>query len=190
MESYDAVRRLTVGIAALVLVVGAVAGPSTRKTTVTFNQSVRVPGVVLPPGTYSFDAPSVTNRAIVRITDESGKFVTQVRGVTEPVQKPNHDIITFGANECGPKAIKLWFYPASGTAVRFVYSHKEATLIAASCNEPVPETRDDASGSPSQESKVYLMTPNGKEQEYKSEALSPSDQLDKNGFDADIKQQQ
>ena len=49
--------------------------------------------------------------------------------------------------------------------------------------------RDDASEIPSQNSKVYLMTPNGKEQEYNSEALSRSDQVDKNGFDTDMKKQ-
>lgn len=59
MERLDAARRLTIGIAALILVVGAVAGPSTRKTTVTFNQSVRVPRVDLQAGTYSFDAPQI-----------------------------------------------------------------------------------------------------------------------------------
>ena len=185
MKKLTPVKKITIGFATLLIVAAAVAGPSTRKTQITFSQSVRVPGTTLNAGTYYFDAPSFTNRTLVRITDETGNLVTQVMGLPEHIQKPNHDVITFGSHECGPKAIKLWFYAPSGTAVRFVYPKEEAASIAASCKEPVPEMHEKAAPvSQLEESKVYLATPKGKEEPYKPELLSTSDQMDQNGFDA------
>jgi hypothetical protein len=162
----------------------ALAGRANLKTRITFSGSVRVPGLVLPAGTYYFEAPNFNNRTTVRITKEDGSLVTQVAGVADYRHEANHEVIIFGDHECGPQAIKAWFYPGNKTGVRFVYPKEEAEVIAASCNEPVPETHEKYSETGQVENKVYIMTPQKQEQDYSPEALSGSDQADQNGFDA------
>src|SRR5215471_3760012 len=157
MKKTALLRGMSIGLAAMFIVAGAIGGVSTHKTKVTFNGPVRVPGKVLSTGTYFFDAPQMRNRTLVRITDENGNLVTQVTGIFERLRRqPGHAIITFGEHECSPRAIKLWLYPGSDTAVRFVYSKEEAELIASSCNEPVPEAHESTPpSSESEASKVY-----------------------------------
>jgi len=63
-------KRFAVGLATLLLIGTAIAGPSQRKTKITFGESVRAPGIALSAGTYYFLAPDSNNRTIVRIEDE------------------------------------------------------------------------------------------------------------------------
>jgi len=174
---------ILIGFSVLLYLVGIAAAISTHKTKVTFGQSVRVPGKVLTAGTYYFEAPNTNVRTIVKISDESGSLVTQFTGIPDYTHKPTHDIVTFGQHECGPRAVKSWFYPGDVYGVRFVYSKQEAELIAAACNEPVPETHESTRLSGTAADKVYLITPQKQEEEYTPEALSTSDQMDQNGFD-------
>ena len=185
MKKLSIARSILVGLVALSLA-AVMAVASVHRTKVTFSDSVHVPGATLSAGTYYFTAPESRNRAIVRIEDKDGNFVTQFMGLASYTRKPDHPIIVFGDHDCGPRAVKLWSYPDSGLVVRFVYPKEDATAIAASCNEPVPET--DAPMKDAQElqsSTVRLMTPQGKEEGYKPEALSASDERDKNGVDED-----
>ena len=134
-------------------------------------------------GTYFFEAPNRNNRTIVRVSKENGEFVTQFMGIPDFTREREHDIIVFGDHECGPKAIKAWFYPKSGQGVRFVYSEDEAAVIAASCDEPVPAIHEKTvSLQQLMVYKVYLITPRKQEEEYKPEALSHADEVDNNGF--------
>lgn len=175
-----------VGFATLILVAGAIAGPSTQRTRITFNGPVRVPGAVLGPGTYYFSTPLPHTRTLVRVDDENHKLVTQFMGISDYTQRSQHTVILFGDHECGPKAIKSWFYPGRNIGIRFVYPENEAVLIAAACNEPVPETHDNpVDASQLEGSTVYLMTPQKQEEAYKPGALSASDQGDQEGFNAD-----
>ena len=185
MKKFASAQAIVVGLIALLFVAVAIAGPSTRTTKITFSAPVRVPGTTLGAGTYYFKAPHVSNRAIVRIEDSNGRFVTQFMGVADYTQKRDHEVIIFGDHDCGSNAIKSWFYPNSGLGVRFVYPKQEAVEIAASCGEPVPEThKTNVDVSQLDAATVYLMTPQKEEEPYKSEALSATDQLDQRGFDA------
>ena len=132
MKQGKVVLAVMVGIAVLAFVSGVIADPSSRTTRVTFSGPVRVPGANLSAGTYFFRAPNVTNRMIVRIEDENRQFVTQFMGIPDKTRNRTHDIVLFGDHECGPKAVKSWFFPGSNTGVRFVYPQEEAALIAAS----------------------------------------------------------
>jgi hypothetical protein len=186
MKKFVVARPLIVGFACLIFVSGATGGPSTRRSKITFSGSVRVPGAILSAGTYYFSTPNPHTRIFVRVDDENHKFLTQFMGLSDYNRRSEHTVIIFGDHECGPKAIKSWFYPGSTLGIRFVYSEHEAALIAASCNEPVPETHENvADDSQLQDSTVYLMTPQQQEEAYKTDALSASDQLDQNGFNAD-----
>jgi hypothetical protein len=102
----------------LLVVSGATAGPTNRRTKITFSQPVRVPGVTLSAGTYYFSAPVGNNRALVRVEDENRNIVTQFMGIADYTNKTDHDIIVFGDHECGPKAVKSWFYPSADSFIR------------------------------------------------------------------------
>jgi len=186
MKCLTVARNIATGLATLLVVAGAIAGIATRKTKITIQEPVRVPGATLAAGTYYFQIPHVTSRTVVRITDQSGKLVTQFMGVTYNARKRDHDVMLFGSHECGTKAIKSWFYPGNDIGIRFVYPEEEAALIAASCDEAVPEIHENRpEDSQLQGYSIHVVTPKGQEQEYKPEALSASDQVDRNGFDAD-----
>lgn len=183
MKTQHLARAILIATAVCSMAVSASSSPATRKTRVTFNESVRVPGALLPAGTYFFETPQRNNRTIVRISKEDGSFVTQFMGITDFTRQREHDIVVFGDHECGPKAVKAWFYPASGQGVRFVYPEAEAEAIAASCDEPVPEIHEKTVSLPEVTTdKVYLITPKKQEEEYTPEALSHSDEVDNNGF--------
>jgi len=190
MKTPKAANMLLVILAAAFLAVLANAGPMTRKTRISFDGPVRVPGTILQAGTYFFDAPLVTKRTLVRITGEDGRLVTQVMGIPDFTRTRNHDIITFGEHECGPRAIKAWFYPGSSSGVRFVYPKEEAELIAAACHESVPEMHE-AQLDPQQlqSATIYLISPEKQEHEYKAEELSASDAADQIGFDGQAAQE-
>ena len=180
--------KIVAALAILLLITAATAGAENRRTKITFSGSVRVPGATLNAGTYYFLAPNFKNRALVKIEDENGQFITQFMGIADYTRKPDHDIITFGDHECGPKAVKSWFYPHSGTVVRFVYSEQEAASIAAACNDPVPEIHENSLNAAQLDNyTVHLMTPEKREEAYNAEALSASDQRDQNGFNANPK---
>lgn len=169
------------------IAVSAYAGPSTRKTRITFDGPVRVPGTILQAGTYYFQSPIVSRRTLVRITGEDGRLVTQVMGIGDFTRQRDHDVITFGEHECGPKAIKAWFYPGNANGVRFVYPREEAEAIAAACQEPVPEIHETQLDPQQLQSyAIYLVTPNKEEHAYKADELSASDAADKNGFNGQV----
>lgn len=142
MNKSTIVRAIVLASALTIFVTLVLANPLTRKTRVTFSQSVRVPGTILNAGTYYFESAHPNKQTIVRISDENGKMITQVMGIADFTRKRDHDIIMFGNQDCGMNAIKAWFYPGSGTGVRFVYPEDEAATIAAACKEPVPETHE------------------------------------------------
>ena len=185
MKKPTIVRAALLASALTVFVVLVLASPLTRKTRVTFSQSVRVPGTVLNAGTYYFESPHPNKQTIVRISDETGKMITQVMGVADFTNKRNHDIIMFGNQDCGMNAIKAWFYPGSGMGVRFVYPEDEAAKIAAACKEPVPETHGKVQNAEQANSeKIYLITPERQEQNYTPNELTKPDQTDTTGVDA------
>jgi hypothetical protein len=186
MKKLSVVQPISVVLAVLLFVSAAISATTSRRTKITFSGSVRVPGATLKAGTYYFQAPEFTHRALVRIVDENGQFITQFMGIAEQTRKPDHDVIAFGDHECGAKAIKSWFYPHSGTVVRFVYSEEEAASIAAACNEPVPESHQkNLNASQLENYPVHLMTPDKREEAYDPGALTASDQRDRDGFNAD-----
>ena len=190
MKKLRHAKMLLLTISALLIAVSAYAGPRTRKTRITFDGPVRVPGTVLQTGTYFFESPLLHQRTLVRITGEDGSLITQVMGVPDFTRQRNHEVIVFGEHECGPKAIKAWFHPGSGNGVRFVYPREEAEAIAAACNEPVPEVHETKlEPEQLQNYTIFLITPQKKEQPYKVDELSASDTADQNGFDGQVAQE-
>jgi len=134
----------TLGLASLVLAPGAMADQWNKKTYITVNEAIQVPGKVLQPGRYVMklmDSPA--NRHIVQIFNErEDQLQTTVLAI------PNYRLQPTGKTEFGwwetpagqPKALRAWFYPGDNFGQEFAYPKSEAMAIAASTNQNVPVT--------------------------------------------------
>jgi hypothetical protein len=91
----------------------------------TFNQPVRLPGVLLPAGRYEFEAePAGTHRDIVRVSDDKGRpyYLGFTRDVPRPVGHPANRTIDFGEAVAGsPMPIAVWYPMDASTGHAFVY---------------------------------------------------------------------
>lgn len=117
-----------------------------KKTIVTFNAPVEVPGKVLEPGTYVFKVlDSGANRNILQIWDKDEKQLqTTVLGIPDyslkPVDKP---VLKFEERPSGsPEALKAWFYPGDDYGLELVYPHMRATQLAKRTNQNVLSMND------------------------------------------------
>ena len=89
-----------------------------KKTTVSFNAPVEIPGVgaqVLPAGTYVFKLlDSQSDRHIVQIFNVRGDHVyaTILAIPNYRLKSTNKTVMTFRERAAGePEAIRAWFYP-------------------------------------------------------------------------------
>src|SRR5215475_615810 len=103
------------------------ADPWNHKTIVTFNESVEIPDMVLPAGTYVFKlADSQANRHIVQIwTGDEQELITTVLAIPSERSRPaDHGIFRFDERPADlPQALSEWFYPGETTGEEFVYSY-------------------------------------------------------------------
>jgi hypothetical protein len=136
-------------LVALATLPSAKADDWNKKTTVTFNVPVEVPGVgaqVLPAGTYVFkllDSPS--DRNIVQIFNVAGDHVyTTILAIPNYRLKPtNKTVMTFSERPEGqPEALKAWFYPGAQWGQEFVYPKEKAVVLAKLTGEPVLATTE------------------------------------------------
>lgn len=133
-----------VGLAGLTLVPNAVADTWNKKTYITINEAVQVPGKVLQPGRYVLKlADSPSNRHIVQIyNDREDQLQTTILAI------PNYRLQPTGKTEFGwwetpagqPKALRAWFYPGDNFGQEFAYPKTEALAIATATNQNVPTT--------------------------------------------------
>lgn len=112
--------------AMLFLATGARADSWDKKTTVTFNQAVELPGnVVLPAGVYVFKLANVTaDRNVVEVynAEQNHLFATIV--TVPDVRTIPFEKVYLGFEERGaglPTALHEWFYPGDPFGVEFVY---------------------------------------------------------------------
>jgi hypothetical protein len=100
----------------------------------TFNQSVQIPGRVLPAGTYWFMLfDSVSNRNVVQIfnSDRSTLYATILTVSADRPKPTDHTALTFAERESMPSnAIVTWFYPGETSGHEFVYSKSEQQELA------------------------------------------------------------
>ena len=142
------VNRSVVALLALaVLFVGsatASAQLANKKTTVTFNEPVEIPGVnaqVLPAGVYVFRLlDSLSDRHIVQVfnKDESHIYATILAIPNYRLRATDKTVMTFAERAAGdPQAIRAWFYPGDNWGQEFVYPKKRALQLAKVTNLPV-----------------------------------------------------
>jgi hypothetical protein len=105
------------------------ADESDRKTIVTLNDAIQVPGKVLAAGTYAFKLLDSNDLTLVAIynADET-QLITTLKGIaTSRIQTPDKTILQFEERSPGqPEALTAWFYPGDDSGVEFVYPmHKQ-----------------------------------------------------------------
>ena len=127
---------ITLGLllAFVMMLSSARASERDQATAITFNQSVQIPGRVLPAGTYWFVVSEAnTSRNIVQIfnSDRSMLFATVLTINTESLTTTDKSAITFAEREpMQPQTILSWFYPGHTPGHQFVYSNMEQQELA------------------------------------------------------------
>jgi hypothetical protein len=124
-----------------------------KKTDVTIDRPIQVPGATLQPGKYMFILMnSSSDRHIVEIKSEDGKklyattFTTAARRLRPEGKKEDGVILTFYEMPAGtPDALRQWFWPGDTEGQEFLYSHKQAAEIKAARHqeEAVAETNEE-----------------------------------------------
>jgi LPXTG-motif cell wall-anchored protein len=134
-------------------VLGALIVPKARadewnkKTTLTFNEPVQVPGTTLSAGTYVFKLADTSDRTVVQIWNEDEtKLITTILAIADYREKtPDKTIVSFDERPTGqPEALKAWFYPGDNSGVEFVYPKQRATELVQANQQPVLSVGEDA----------------------------------------------
>jgi len=98
-----------------------------KKTVVTFDQDVEIPGWTLPAGTYVFKLMrSSSDRNIVQVWDGSeSQLITTLHTVSEvSAATPNDAYFTLDETDYDeglPPLLQSWFYPGDNIGWTFLY---------------------------------------------------------------------
>lgn len=166
------IRQLLAGAFCLA-VCGAMCVPNARaqewnkKTKLTFNQPVEIPGMVLPAGTYVFKLmDSLSSRNIVQIfnADQTHLFATILAINNYRLTPTDKTVITFAERPSNtPEALHAWFYPGDQYGQEFVYPKSEALALAQANQTPVlampTELASDVTAPPEQAVAVFKQAP-------------------------------
>src|SRR5271168_595482 len=138
----------TVLVVAALSFVGAVSAPGARadewnkKTIMTFNQPVEIPGQILPAGTYTFKLlNSPSDRHIVQVFNADGtQLIATILTINDYRLHPTGRTVVKFSEQPGdaPDALKAWFYPGDNFGQEFVYPKQRAIELAVIVKEPVP----------------------------------------------------
>jgi hypothetical protein len=164
-----------ISLALMFLSTSARADAWNRKTTITFNEPIEVPGVgahLLPPGTYVFKImDSLSDRHIVQIFNKNQTHLfTTILAIPNYRLKPtDRTVMKFRERAQGqPEAIRAWFYPGRNWGEEFVYPKYRAIELAKVVNEPVLATPIELEKAPIEALKtapVIAVQPTGEEVE-------------------------
>ncbi len=131
-----------------VTLVGVALQPSARaddynkKTIVTFNEPVELPGIVLPAGTYMFKlADSFSDRHIVQVFNADGTHIlATILAINNWRLKPTgQTVMKFSERPAdAPVALRAWFYPGDNFGQEFVYPKVRAIQLAQTTKVIIP----------------------------------------------------
>jgi len=119
----------TISVMVILGVLGASSGRAAfdkRTMHLTFSGPVRLPGVVLLAGTYTFElAEPEANLDLVRVSSRNGRqvyFTGFTKLIDRPLNLPLNELVVFGegaANAAPP--ITAWLSPDRNTGHQFIY---------------------------------------------------------------------
>ena len=170
----------TACVAAVVLMLGSSLGAQDfnthEKTFLTFSNSVELPGMTLPAGTYTFRLADTQSRNVVQVLSQDememkGQFLFIP---AERQEVTGETVITFReAREGTAPAVQYWYYPGEKIGKEFIYPKDQALKIAAATHQSVLATDTDASKGG--EAHVFRVEPNGAEAQYDANATASSE---------------
>jgi len=160
-------------LGAIVFALSTQADQWNKKTILTINETLQIPGATLTPGKYVFklmDSPA--NRHIVQVFNED-----ETQLITTILAIPNYRLQPTGKTEFGfwempqgsPPALRAWFYPGDNFGQEFAYPKTEAMKIAAATHEPVQSIADQATA---EELKTATVSPEGTAREETTQSSS------------------
>jgi hypothetical protein len=142
-KGVNKMRRIVTAIAwGSLFLTSAYADAWDKKTILTVNEPILVPGATLQPGKYVLKLiDSQSARHIVRISNEREDQV-----ITTILAIPNYQLKVRGSSEFmfwetpagNPPALRAWFYPGDNFGQEFAYPRGLAAKIATTVSEPVP----------------------------------------------------
>jgi len=118
-----------------------------KKTIVTFDQDVQIPGQVLPAGTYVFKLfRSSSDRFTVQVWDGSefqllATLITIGDSYPNPSGKAYFVLDTSGTDEGYPPAVVSWFFAGSDEGRDFIYSGYSTTRMLDSQESSQPQSQ-------------------------------------------------
>lgn len=128
----------TACVAAVVLMLGTGVGAqdfnTQEKTFLTFSNSVELPGMTLPAGTYTFRLADTQSRNVVQVLSQDEK---EMKGQFLFVQAERQEVtgetvITFRETREGTApAVQYWYYPGEKIGKEFIYPKDQAMRISA-----------------------------------------------------------
>lgn len=141
-------KRVTLIATAILLAVVAVLATNVRAqetntrevSYLTFSNTVEMPGVTLPAGTYTFRLADIPTRNVVQVLDKDQK---KVMGQWLFVQAERPDVtddtvIMFKENrENTTPAVQFWYFPGEKIGKEFIYPKDQALKIAARTGQKV-----------------------------------------------------
>jgi hypothetical protein len=125
-------KRAIVRFSCLLVVLGVLAASgatltagSSRTTYFTFSAPVRLPGVVLAPGTYVFDRMSAVEPTLIRVMNRKTSklhLIAFTRLVHRPADRNLDPTIALGeAMKGAPRPITVWFPRGETLGHQFIY---------------------------------------------------------------------
>jgi hypothetical protein len=111
----------------------ATADDYNRRTILTIDQEMVVPGATLAPGTYTFILGNPeSSRDVVNILREDGTPVASAHVTRVSRNNDNRDLVLFVALSESREMpmMRGWFYPGDRDGYQFVYPTEQARTIA------------------------------------------------------------
>lgn len=160
----------------------AAAGVTDRKTVITINAPVKIPGsrvTVLPAGKYVIKVfDSAISRNIVQIFNEDEtQLLTTVLAIPNYRLRPSDTSqFSFWETPSGQAmALRSWFYPGDNYGFEFAYPRTTAAEVASASNRDIPTVyADTEEPSRLREARVGATTPQGSEAQLSSDYSAPA----------------
>lgn len=134
----------------------AEASEMNKKTIITLNETVEVPGATLTPGEYVVRlVDSQANRNIVRFlsADETEVLSTVIAIPNRRLEPTGDTKFSFYEMPTGqPPALRAWFYPGDLAGQEFAYPESRAKRLSQASNMDVPSVSDDTQTTLSEQS--------------------------------------
>ena len=134
----------SVVFACVILLSPARASEQDQQTKVIFDQSVELPGQVLPAGSYWFVRDTI-EVSVVRIYSLDWKtlYATELTVSAEVLKPADEARFTFAERESSkPEALLKWFYPGETIGHEFLYHKQEEKELAKDKQQTVVVARE------------------------------------------------